>query len=201
MLPLICACLCLRWLSTICWSCSSQTPVPCLRKRLSLSSMMKWYVCLNAVAYNRSDYAASISVPSLWEVENFDFQTGWRHMASVFWRNRQNGEVCLWIGSCVRRRDAPDFVVFVTFRSSRILQPWCSSYWPHQDNSPWEHTSMRQSVCTHNEHRNTCVYVRTSFVTLTNCCCLWPWARLWLSSRSLVTLFTKFSSCVIEFYV
>lgn len=38
---------------------------------------------------------------------------------------------------------------FFFFRSSRILQPWCSSYWPHQDNSPWERISMRQNVCTH----------------------------------------------------
>lgn len=35
--------LCLRWLCTICWSFSSQIPMPCLRKQSSLNSMMKWY--------------------------------------------------------------------------------------------------------------------------------------------------------------
>lgn len=40
-------------------------------------------------------------------------------------------------------------VVFLRFRSFRIQQPWCSSYWPHRGNLPWEPTNMRRSVCIH----------------------------------------------------
>lgn len=39
---------CIRWLCTIFWSCSSPTRVLCLRRQSSLSSMMKWYDCLHA---------------------------------------------------------------------------------------------------------------------------------------------------------
>lgn len=49
-------------------------------------------------------------------------------------------ENCVWVN---------EMHWMFSYRSSRILRPWCSSCWPHQDNSPWVHTNMRQSVCTH----------------------------------------------------
>lgn len=42
------------------------------------------------------------------------------------------------------------FVFFALSRSSRIPQPWCSSYWPHPDSSHWERTNTRPNVRTHN---------------------------------------------------
>lgn len=65
----------------------------------------------------------------------------------------------------------------VIFRSSRIPQPWCNSYWQRQDNSPWEHTSMRQSVCTHTvyTHTHLCFY---SYLRTQVCICEYTLALL-----------------------
>ena len=126
-------CVCVRWPCTIYWSCSSQTPVPCPRRRLSLSFMMKWYDCFHAATYL---WAQSLSCTDCDVILHFT-------KILVFTLPLMVND----FNNISLKRFLPDGVF--PPRSSRILQPWCSSSWPHQDNSRWEHTSTRQSVCTH----------------------------------------------------